>query len=983
LAKSGVTGVSLGRLAPGRARRWTLLSLAITSLIALFDALTTHGGILIGLLIIGPLVSSARSGPRGVLAVSVWALVLGVVLGWPDDVFGTQEHLLRISIVVAGGLLAIWTASIRQAREQTAALLGAQAAVARILAASDTLEEAAPRILEAVGDSLGWDAGAIWEVRRRRNLIECLGTWAAADIEAAELIDQSHRLTFVRGEGLPGRVWRSGQPAWILDLHVDSTFPRSAAVLAAGLRSGLCFPLRSSGGIVGAIEFFAAGDEQPDRHVLDLMDTLASQVGEYIERKSAEAAVRESEARKRAILDSALDCVITMDHEGRVLEFNPAAERTFGYSAEEAVGAELASLIVPPALRDRHRDGVRRAAETGEGEKLDRRLEFTGMRKDGSEFPVELTLTAIRDTDAPVVFAGYIRDISEVKRSEEAQRRLALIVESSEDAILSKDRNAIITSWNSGAQRLYGWSPEEAIGRSIRIIIPVERKNEEQKILHSILRDEHIERYETIRVRKDGTRVDVSLSISPIKDAEGVIVGASVIAHDNSEQKRVEERRAREAFLAESQALLGSSLDFATTLENLARLSVPYVSDWCIVDVVNADGKVERLATAHLDTEKEELAAELRRRYPHTDLEHGSDEAIAVGRSTLVPRISDEQLAQTAHDDEHLAILRDLGLRSAMMVPLRARDRSIGAITFISAESGREFDEDDLALAEDLANRAAIAVDNARLYGERSYIASTLQQALLPDNLPDIPGVELAARYVAGGEGAEVGGDFYDIYRSGESQWGLAIGDVRGKGPRAAAVTALTRYTLRAASLSQTAPSGILATLNEAMLRQRSDDRFCTVAYASIEPSEGGGIAMRLGVGGHPLPLLLRRDGSVERVGRPGTLIGLVPDPDILDVTLELSPGESLVLYTDGVSEARSHEYGLFGEDRLIELLGDCASQDAAFIAERIEQSVRAFRDQSSADDLAVLVMRVRERSSGTGELRAERFVPAQRPTPA
>jgi serine phosphatase RsbU (regulator of sigma subunit) len=412
-------------------------------------------------------------------------------------------------------------------------------------------------------------------------------------------------------------------------------------------------------------------------------------------------------------------------------------------------------------------------------------------------------------------------------------------------------------------------------------------------------------------------------------------------------------------------------------------LSVPHVSDWCIVDVVNHEGKIDRLATAHIDPEKEVLAAELRRRYPQTDLERGAEEAISIGRSTLFGTISDEQLARAAHDEDHLAILRDLGFHSGMVVPLRARERSIGAITFLSSESGRQFDEEDLALAEDLANRAAIAVDNARLYGERSYIASTLQQALMPDNLPDVPGVELAARYVAAGEGTEVGGDFYDIYRSGESTWGLAIGDVRGKGPRAAAVTALTRYTLRTASLSQTEPSRILETLNEAMLRQRSDDRFCTVAYASIEPSERGGITMKLGVGGHPLPLLLRRDGSVERVGRPGTLIGLVPDPDIADVTLDLSPGESLILYTDGVSEARSQEDGLFGEERLIGLLRDCANQDAAFIAERIEQRVLEFQDQGSADDLAVLVMRVRQRSRGTAERSAERFVPAERAAPA
>jgi PAS domain S-box-containing protein len=971
----------------------------ITAALALVDSLVGQSAILIGLLIVGPLVSSARSGPRGVLLVTAWAVGLAVLLGVPDHVFGSEEHLLRVSIVVAGGVLAIWTASIRQSRESTAELLGAQAAVARILASSDTLEQASPRILEAVGLTLDWELGATWRVRRPRDTIACVETWSADGVDAARFAEQSEGLAFARGEGLPGRVWQSGQPAWILDLEADSAFPRSALAREAGFRSGFCFPVRSSRGIAGAIEFYAQAEPQPDRQTLDLMDAVGGQIGEYIERKRAEEAVQDSEARKRAVLDSALDCVITMDDQGRVLEFNPAAERTFGYSAEEAVGAELAELIVPPALRDRHRAGLRRYLATRKSDLFDRRLELTGMRKDGSEFPVEVTLTAI-ESEGSAVFAGYVRDLTERRRSEEAQRRLALIVESSEDAILSKDRNGIITSWNAGAELLYGYTAEEAIGHSIQLIIPPQRKDDERKILDSVLADERMEHYETIRVRKDGTRVDVALSISPIKDAAGTIVGASVIAHDNTERKRAEEQRLRllqmeqesrlrmqqaerrASFLAEAQAFLSSSLDYVTTLENLARLSVPYLADWCLVDVVNPDGKVERLATAHMDPEKEAFARELQQRYPRTDLEQGAHAALDGGGSTLVSEITDEQLARTAHDEEHLQILRELGFHSAIIVPLKARDRAIGAITLLSAESGRQFDEEDLALAEDLANRAAIAVDNARLYGERSYIASTLQQSLMPDNLPEIPGVELAARYRAAGEGAEAGGDFYDIYRSGESTWGLAIGDVRGKGPRAAAVTALTRYTLRTAALSQVAPSRILATLNEAMLRQRSDDRFCTVAYASIEPTRDG-VRLRLGVGGHPLPLLLRRDGTVERVGSPGTLIGLVPDPDITDDTVDLSPGESLILYTDGVSEARSEEDGLFGEERLIDLLRDCADQDAVHIAELIEQRVLEFQDHGDGDDLAVLVMRVRERWRSTGGRTAERFAPIRGRAPA
>jgi serine phosphatase RsbU (regulator of sigma subunit) len=377
----------------------------------------------------------------------------------------------------------------------------------------------------------------------------------------------------------------------------------------------------------------------------------------------------------------------------------------------------------------------------------------------------------------------------------------------------------------------------------------------------------------------------------------------------------------------------------------------------------------------------ERLAVEIEERYPpEHSRERGALKAIVTRESELIREIPRELLESAARDEDHMKLIKRFGLRSAMIVPLVARDRALGVLTFASAESSRLFDETDLAFAEDLASRAAIAVDNARLYGERADIASTLQQALMPENLPDVPGVELAARYLAAGEGNEVGGDFYDIYRAGESTWGIAIGDVRGKGARAAAVTALARYALRTASLTETVPSRVLALLNEAMLRQRTDDRFCTVAYASIESTDAG-VSMRLGVGGHPLPLLLRADGSVERVGTPGTLIGLVPDPDIVDVRMDLQPGDSLVLYTDGVSEARS-DGDLFGEERLIDLVKSCAGLDATGIAERIERDVLTFQGDENADDLAVLVLRVREvravnRTLAAKTLRPVRSAPA------
>jgi PAS domain S-box-containing protein len=954
------------------------MSLAVTTALAVPDLISGTTTIPVALLIVGPLIASARSSTREVAVVAAWALVLAIVTGAVIDGFTTRNEYMRAVIILAGGALTVWTTSIRQTRERTADLLAAQAAVARILASCNSLADAAPRVLQVVGDVLTWERGSLWAVRPRRSAIARVGTWSADGPFTNTSVE------LARGEGLAGQVWHTGQPAW--------------SVAAEDGRFGFAFPVLSASGTVGAIEFSSSFPLEPDRHVLDLMDVLGGQVGEYVERRRAEDAVQESEVRKRAILDASLDALITIDDAGTVVEFNPAAERIFGYDAQEAIGADLADLVVPPKRREPFRSTFRRYLETGRADWLNQRIELNAMRKDGSTVPVEVTFTATAGD--PPMFTGYVRDVTERRRSEDIQRRLALIVESSEDAILSKDRNAIITSWNRGAENLYGYTAEEAIGSPVAMLVPDHLKGEDIRILNRILADERLHHYETTRVRKDGGIVEVELSVSAIKDTLGNIVGASVIAHDITERKRIEEQRVKllqleqearlqlqqaerqASFVAEAQSVLSSSLDYATTLESLARISVPYMGDWCIVDVIGQDGALVRLAVAHAG-ENRTLIDQIRAHQPRSDGLTGSPRTAVSGESQLVREVDDEFLTAVARDEEHLRVMREMRMRSVMIVPLRGRERVLGSLIFASAESARLFDEDDLVLAEDLASRAAIAVDNARLYGERSYIAATLQQALLPDNLPEIPGVELAARYLAAGEGAEVGGDFYDIYRAGESTWGLAIGDVRGKGPRAAAVTALARYTMRTASLTETSPSRVLQTLNEAMLRQRSDDRFCTVAYASIQPSPLGGVSMKLGVGGHPLPLLLRADGSVERVGSPGTLIGLVPDPDIIDVDVELHPGESLILYTDGVSEARSLERGLFGEERLIELLRGLGDQHATGIAEQIEQQVLEFQNHASADDLAVLVMRVREDRRRPAARRGERFESVRRPAPA
>jgi serine phosphatase RsbU (regulator of sigma subunit) len=287
---------------------------------------------------------------------------------------------------------------------------------------------------------------------------------------------------------------------------------------------------------------------------------------------------------------------------------------------------------------------------------------------------------------------------------------------------------------------------------------------------------------------------------------------------------------------------------------------------------------------------------------------------------------------------------------------MTTRGRTIGALTFVSGSSGRRFDEQDVELAHELARRCATAIDNARLYTERSYIARTLQESLLPIELPDIPGMEAAARFRPTGEGNEVGGDFYDMFETGDRGWAVVMGDVCGKGPDAAAVTALARYTLRAAAMRERLPSRSLAVLNEALLRQRDDRRFCTVAYAYIEKLDRGA---RVGVasGGHPLPLLLRAEGTVEEVGAPGTLLGVVPDPDLEDRAVMLEPGDALIFYTDGVIESRGDSH--MDDRRLAELITTCAGAGADAIAAKVEEAAVLSQGGNPRDDIAVLVLRV------------------------
>jgi serine phosphatase RsbU (regulator of sigma subunit) len=363
---------------------------------------------------------------------------------------------------------------------------------------------------------------------------------------------------------------------------------------------------------------------------------------------------------------------------------------------------------------------------------------------------------------------------------------------------------------------------------------------------------------------------------------------------------------------------------------------------------------------AHSDPEKVALVERLQVEYPpDPDAPIGVPAVIRTGRTELLQEIPDELLEEAAPDERLLRILRELELRSALTVPLIARDRTIGAITFVHAESGRLYEERDVRLAEDLAHRAALAIDNARLFEERSKIADTLQASLLPPSLPSIPGLDIAAGYQAGGEGVDVGGDVYDIFQTGDGRWVVMIADVCGKGAVAATLTGVTRHTARAAAMEDDDPRHVLETVNRALRRTETGDlRFCTAAVGVLETSDRTTLTM--GRAGHPSPLLRRAGGVVERVGGRGTLLGVFDDPELDVETTTMDRGDILILYTDGVTDAW-RDTG--GEDRLVELLAGLPDDATAEqVVDQIKQ-VALRPGGSNPDDVAILVLRLTGRT--------------------
>ena len=425
--------------------------------------------------------------------------------------------------------------------------------------------------------------------------------------------------------------------------------------------------------------------------------------------------------------------------------------------------------------------------------------------------------------------------------------------------------------------------------------------------------------------------------------------------------------RAQLAYLADASAHLAASLDLDDTLATVADLAVPRLADRCSLYLLG-QGRVETLLLAPASPDVD-IRTFLDRFPVDLTAKSGVAAVLRTGQPEFAPVVDEGMLAATAQSPEHLELLRRIGFGAALILPLRARGRLLGALA-LTNRAGHAMTEQDRTLALELTARAAVAIDNARLFAERDHVACRLQASLLPPALPAIAGLDLAARYAPADETLEVGGDFYDCIPSGDDRWLLVVGDVKGKGIDAAVLTGMARHTIRGAAIRGAGPVAVLSHLNEMLIRhemERTDreaggwealePRFCTVVAIALARTDDG-FQAAIACAGHPLPLLRQPDGHVVSIGRPGTVLGIDPVIEVAEVTVSLRAGALLACFTDGVSECHEGDH-FFDETGIADVLAS-ASGDAARVIHEIETAARRFTPGGAIrDDMAIVVARL------------------------
>jgi len=418
--------------------------------------------------------------------------------------------------------------------------------------------------------------------------------------------------------------------------------------------------------------------------------------------------------RYKSIVQLAPGIVYTLSKDGAITFLNPSFERITGWKVKDWIGKNFATLI--------HPDDLELAAQTVKQTLKGERPETFELRiktKKGTYKTLEFSSGPDIINGEIVGKIGVARDITEFKSERNTNLHYANLIKSADSAIMSRSLGGTITSWNKAAEELFGYSAKEVIGKNFKLLIPVENSGEIEKIDKFIRRGRPLSDYETVRVKKDGTRIPVLAKISPIYDEEGKIVGVSLFDRDNTVMKKEE---MADKFLTRATKVLSSSLDYSYTLRRLATILVPKLADWSSVHIVSDEGTPVQLAVAHTDPKKVEWAKKLQKKYgEHRNIDdpnNGVTRVVRTGKSVLYREVTDEMINQAVQKKEDRELIKKLKLRSVVMVPLLSRAGVLGVITLVSTDPARLYDERDLKFAEELGRLAGQAIENARLYLE-------------------------------------------------------------------------------------------------------------------------------------------------------------------------------------------------------------------------------------------------------------------------
>jgi PAS domain S-box-containing protein len=543
---------------------------------------------------------------------------------------------------------------------------------------------------------------------------------------------------------------------------------------------------------------------------------------------------------------------------------------------------------------------------------------------------------------------GYDRAIPYPSEQQDLQERLALVLEGTGTGLWEWRVGEDNVRWSELVGPMFGLAHGESpasYDAYLRLIHPDDRPGLQEQVRTALERGEDYER-EHRALWADGTVRWVHSRAHVVRGEDGAVRSIVGLISDVTERKQ---RAVAAEYLAEASVVLAESLAVEPTLERIAELAVPALADWCTVHLADEERGISQVTVTHQDPAKVELARSYSERFPpEPDAPTGVPAVIRSGRSEVYPVITDEVLAAAGLDPERLAVVRELGLRSVMTVPLRARGRTLGAVSFIAAESGRRYMAADVELAEELGRRAGLAVDNVRLFEEAQRIAEILQRSLLPERLPDLAGLESAARYLPGAAGTEVGGDWYDVVPLASGATAIVVGDVMGRGIPAAALMGQLRTAVRSYALVADAP-GEAMTLVGDYVDTRDDVDFATVLLLTLDADRR---TVHACSAGHLPPVILE--------GGAGRLAELTQGPPLgirghryATSTFQLAPGSSLLLYTDGLVERR----GLRIDDGIQRLL-ETAAAGPAEPARLVEHVLRTLLGGATEDDVAVLAVR-------------------------